>query len=152
MPRGTRDHSPGRLHTFRLRGFHPLWPTFPGSSARWEFCNSPAGPWPSPAVSHYPVPATPTGLAQGRFRLFPFRSPLLRESRLLSFPPGTEMFQFPGYRPTLTGGDHLLRWPGFPIRASRDQRLLAPPPGLSQLATPFVASWCLGIHQTPLVA
>ena len=32
-----------------------------------------------------------------RFRLVPVRSPLLRESRLLSFPPGTEMFQFPGF-------------------------------------------------------
>src|ERR1035437_2641647 len=31
-----------------------------------------------------------------RFRLFPFRSPLLRESISLSFPPGTKMFQFPG--------------------------------------------------------
>ena len=30
-----------------------------------------------------------------RFRLIPFRSPLLRESRLISFPRGTEMFQFP---------------------------------------------------------
>jgi hypothetical protein len=31
-----------------------------------------------------------------RFGLFPFRSPLLRKSRLLSFPPGTEMVHFPG--------------------------------------------------------
>ena len=31
------------------------------------------------------------------FRLFPFRSPLLRESFLLFFPPGTKMFQFPGF-------------------------------------------------------
>src|SRR3989442_4927111 len=30
------------------------------------------------------------------FGLIPFRSPLLRESRFLSFPPGTKMFQFPG--------------------------------------------------------
>jgi hypothetical protein len=30
------------------------------------------------------------------FRLVPFRSPLLRESLLLSFPPATEMFQFTG--------------------------------------------------------
>ena len=30
-----------------------------------------------------------------RFRLFPLRSPLLRESRLISFPLGTEMFHFP---------------------------------------------------------
>jgi hypothetical protein len=31
--------------------------------------------------------------------LFPFRSPLLRESRLISFPPVTEMFQFTGFAP-----------------------------------------------------
>ena len=30
-------------------------------------------------------------------RLVPVRSPLLRESLLMSFPPGTEMFQFPGF-------------------------------------------------------
>ena len=30
-------------------------------------------------------------------RLFRFRSPLLSESRLISFPPGTEMFQFSGF-------------------------------------------------------
>jgi hypothetical protein len=30
-----------------------------------------------------------------RFRLFPVRSPLLGESRLISTPQGTEMFQFP---------------------------------------------------------
>jgi hypothetical protein len=29
--------------------------------------------------------------------LLRFRSPLLAESRLMSFPPGTEMFQFPGF-------------------------------------------------------
>ena len=31
------------------------------------------------------------------FRLFPFRSPLLRESLLLSLPPATKMFQFAGF-------------------------------------------------------
>ena len=31
------------------------------------------------------------------FRLFPVRSPLLRESRLISVPPVTEMFQFTGF-------------------------------------------------------
>ena len=35
-------------------------------------------------------------LPLGWFRLFPFRSPLLRESSFLSLPPGTKMFQFPG--------------------------------------------------------
>ena len=35
-------------------------------------------------------------LTRTKFGLIPFRSPLLGESRLISFPPGTEMFQFPG--------------------------------------------------------
>jgi hypothetical protein len=35
-------------------------------------------------------------LTLDRFRLVPVRSPLLRESRLISSPPGTEMVQFPG--------------------------------------------------------
>jgi hypothetical protein len=54
---------------FRIRGCHPLWPVFPNRSA-----NSPSG----------------TGLVR-------VRSPLLTESRLMSFPPGTEMFQFSGF-------------------------------------------------------
>ena len=40
---------------------------------------------------------------------------------------------------------------GCPIRRSRDQRLLASPPGLSQRATSFIASQCQGIHQMPLI-
>ena len=35
-----------------------------------------------------------------RFGLLRFRSPLLSESLLLSFPPGTKMFQFPGFPPS----------------------------------------------------
>ena len=34
------------------------------------------------------------------FGLVPVRSPLLRESRLISFPPGTEIFQFSGLAST----------------------------------------------------
>jgi hypothetical protein len=48
----------------------------------------------------------PRGARAPRFRLVPFRSPLLRESRLISLPPGTEMFQFPGFaspRRVMTG-------------------------------------------------
>ena len=55
--------------TLRIRGYHPLWPAFP--------CRSASMIW-----------------ATGLFR---FRSPLLAESRLMSFPPGTEMFQFPRF-------------------------------------------------------
>ena len=51
-----------------IRGYHPLWPDFPDG---------------------FGYLASATGLVR-------FRSPLLAESRLISFPPGTEMFQFSG--------------------------------------------------------
>jgi hypothetical protein len=38
---------------------------------------------------------------------------------------------------------------GCPIRTPRDQSLLAAPPGFSQRATSFIASWRQGIHQMP---
>src|ERR1700733_6978103 len=41
-----------------------------------------------------------TDVQARRFRLFRFRSPLLSESRLISFPPGTEMVHFPGFART----------------------------------------------------
>gem|GEM_PF-6811781 len=50
---------------------------------------------PLPAASVGPT--TPQRPKAPRFGLFPVRSPLLRESRLISLPPGTEMFQFPGF-------------------------------------------------------
>src|SRR5215475_10168234 len=56
---------------FRVRGYHPLWPDFPDRSTKLDRL-------------------VPTGLVR-------VRSPLLTESRLISFPPGTEMFQFPGF-------------------------------------------------------
>ena len=40
---------------------------------------------------------------------------------------------------------------GCPIRKSTDQRVLAPPHGLSQRATSFIASRCQGIHQMPFM-
>ena len=47
------------------------------------------------------------GMQASRFGLIPFRSPLLGKSHLLSSPPGTEMFQFPG-----STSDHLcIQWP-----------------------------------------
>ena len=40
-------------------------------------------------------PHNPDHGLDGRFGLFPFRSPLLGESQLISVPKGTEMFHFP---------------------------------------------------------
>ena len=67
----------------RLPGSHRLWPPVPG-----EFTSHAA---PRPQVLQ-PRSHKETGLGLG-----PFRSPLLRTSRLISLPPGTEMFQFPGF-------------------------------------------------------
>ena len=107
---------------FRIRGCHPLWPLFPKCSA-----NLISG----------------TGLVR-------VRSPLLTESRLMSFPPGTEMFQFPGFasRPYVFRSGYP-KGVGFPIRTSADQRSLASPRGFSQRATSFIASWRQGIHRMP---
>ena len=44
--------------------------------------------------SHNPDRPTLAGLTDGRFRLIRVRSPLLAESRLISFPRATEMFHF----------------------------------------------------------
>ena len=76
--------------------------------------------------------------------------------RLVSFPPGTEMFQFSGFASLhlciqcrMTGYNHL---PGCPIRTPADQCLRAASHGFSQLITSFVACSCQGIHHAPFSA
>ena len=76
----------------RLRGSHPLWRAFPDDF----LCPLTYRAWVLQPQSH-----KETGLGSGRFR-----SPLLSASRLISLPPGTEMFQFPGFaslRRVMTG-------------------------------------------------
>ena len=73
-------------------------------------------------------------MTRARFGLFPFRSPLLRESRLLSLPVGTEMFHFPTFPPPAlcvqAGAMGHYAQSGFPIRKSPDRSLVADSPGL----------------------
>ena len=105
-----------------------------------------------PLPSQIPSVGPTTPIPQGdRFGLRPFRSPLLRASRLISLPLGTEMFQFPRFasvRRRMTGS----RPPGCPIRPSRDHRVCATPPSLSQLTAAFIASVCPGIPHMPSLA
>src|SRR6266852_4744152 len=84
-------------------------------------------------------PATPVtqrllAITRNRFGLFPFRSPLLRESRLLSLPVGTEMFHFPTLPPPAlcvqAGATGHYAQSGFPIRKSPDRSLVTDSPGL----------------------
>jgi hypothetical protein len=107
---------------------------FQNDSANTQFYNS--------AERQVPFssdPTTPTwqhhqALTPRRFRLIPFRSPLLRESLLLSIPWATKMFQFAQFPlPALfysNRSDTPLQVPGFPIRTSTDQSLVGSSPWL----------------------
>ena len=106
----------GQCRVLPVRGCHPLWPDFPDGSGSDDIA---------------------TGLVR-------VRSPLLTESRLMSFPPGTEMFQFPGFaspaygfswRYRLRGGLPHSEIPGSkPARGS--PRLNAACHVLHRLSTP----------------
>jgi len=58
-----------------------------------------------------------------------------RGSRLLSLPPGNEMFQFPGLLPALARRVSVLRPTGFPHSEILDHSCLQLPQALSQLTT-----------------
>ena len=59
----------------------------------------------------------PNAVKPLEFRLFPFRSPLLRESHSISLPQGTKMFQFPWF-PLAEARAWVLPRRVSPIRAS----------------------------------
>ena len=68
---------------FHIRDYHPLWLSFPECSIR-------VSPW---------ILQSSTPVASYWFALFPVRSPLLRESLVISFPLVTEMFHFTRFAP-----------------------------------------------------
>ena len=60
------------------------------------------------------------------------------------------MFQFPALA-SIIDGCYLFKITGCPIRKFTDQGLFAPPRGLSQLITSFIASESQGIRHAPLL-
>ena len=121
--------SRAQFHTqsFRVRGYHPLRPHFPERSANSR--------------------------AKSR-RLFPFRSPLLWESRLISVPLVTEMFQFSRFAPSPLWIQSEVTLAGrvSPFGNLRISAHLPAPRSLSQAVTSFVAYHCQGIHHMHLFA
>ena len=109
---------------FHVRGYHPLWLTFPGHSVN------------SRAITN---------------RLLRFRSPLLSESRLMSFPRATEMFQFTRFasHDYVFIMRYLCRWVS-PFGNLRIKANLPAPRSLSQAITSFVAYHRQGIHHVLL--
>jgi hypothetical protein len=100
VSRGTQELQ-REARSFCVRGYHLLWRPVPGT-----FCYDTSLLTPCRILSRLLLsPTTPavhrsTGpLSHRWFGLFPVRSPLLGESQLISVPPGTEMFQFPGFPP-----------------------------------------------------
>ena len=112
--------------SFHVRGYHPLWPAFPDCSVM------------SCAIT---------------CRLLRFRSPLLSESRLMSFPRATEMFQFTRFasHTYVFSMRYLCRWVS-PFGNLRIKANLPAPRSLSQAITSFVAYHCQGIHHMLLFA
>jgi hypothetical protein len=102
---------------FHIRGYHPLWPAFPDCSVKRRAITS---------------------------RLLRFRSPLLSESRLMSFPRATEMFQFTRF----ASHDYVfimryLLLGGFPHSEISGSMLICQLPEayrrLSRLSSPIIA-------------
>ena len=83
----------------------------------------------------------PQAVKPHKFGLFPFRSPLLRESLLLSFPQGNEMFQFPWLPPqtyVFGRGRAGFASTGSPIRESPAKPAWRLTEAYRSRATPFI--------------
>jgi len=118
----------------QVRDCHPVLSTFPD--------RSPGAP--SPLCGSYNP-----DLHAGRFGLVHFRSPLLAESHLISFPTGTEMFQFPALAPfRVTSRTGRVS----PFGHLRIVACLPASRSFSQAPASFIASGCQGIHHMPFVA
>jgi hypothetical protein len=113
--------------TFRVRGYHPLWPDFPDRSAKQN--------------------------AKTR-RLLRVRSPLLAQSRLISVPLVTEMFQFSRFAPCLLCIQRQVTLSGrvSPFGNLRIKAHLPAPRSLSQAVASFIACNRQGIHHMHLFA
>ena len=101
---------------FRIRGYHPLWPAFPDRFAKTSVITN---------------------------RLLRFRSPLPSESRLMSFPRATEIFQFTRF--ASHSYEFTMRYPKgrFPHSEISGSKLICQLPEayrrLSRLSSPIIA-------------
>ena len=110
--------------TLPVRGYHPLWHSFPAVSG----CSHP-NHWPGPRSLVTTNGVSVDVLSSGYLDISVYRV----------------CFAILCIQIEMT-----LR-PGSPIRISADQSLLAAPHGFSQRVTSFIASWHQGIHQMPFL-
>jgi hypothetical protein len=126
-------------------------PPFQNGSASTQFCNSVEDLVLSPSGPTTPTWQRHQAVTPRRFRLIPFRSPLLRESLLLYIPRATEMFQFARFPlPTLYIQAGVTPHDGCRVSPFGHPRIKAwstAPRGLSQPPTSFIGSTRQGIHR-----
>ena len=136
--------SPRVLRDFVYGAVTPCGAAFQTASTISRICNSLPAPVNRPASPTTPTWQRHRAVTPHWFGLIPFRSPLLRESLLLSVPRGTEMFQFPRLpllalcvQTRVTGHDpSLVSQFGHP----RFNACLTAHRGFSQPATSFIGS------------
>jgi hypothetical protein len=97
VPRGTRDPAHGRPLPFAYGAVTPSGR--PSQVVRLNSGLCRGGSAQPPGRIPQPHRRNACRLTRRWFGLFPLRSPLLGESRLISCPPATEMFQFTGWPP-----------------------------------------------------
>jgi hypothetical protein len=137
------------VQPFRVRGSHPLRRTFPDASTTIELAHSVVPlPW------YTLKPTTPSQQRRQAYTDSVWALPLSLAttegvSDLISFPAGTEMFQFPALAPLRVTQFELCRV--SPFGHLRVNARLPAHRSLSQAPTSFIAFWCLGIHHMPLI-
>ena len=154
MVLGDRTQKVRYLFAYRAITVYGL--PFQESSAKVRICNFPTKLRLRPVPPHYPGCTTragfnvQAGLGSSRFarRYSGNRSCFLFLGVLRCFSSP----RWPLRAMDSPGDSTALPVLGCPIRRSPDQRSLAPPRGLSQLATSFIAFLCQGIQHTPLAA
>ena len=119
-----------------IRGCHPLWLAFPGHSGHSHGSADPRSLATTRGVS---VDFLSSGYLDVSVPRVRFLNPMYSGKRYLVNPI------IDGHMATITKFQV-----GFPIRKFMDQSSFSAPHDLSQSITSFIASYCQGIHQTPL--
>ena len=119
----------------RIRGYHPLWLTFPGHSSHSQ---GSAGPRSLAATRGVSIDVLSSGYLDVSVPRVRSSNPMYSGRKYL-------------FQPIINRPKAIIIncQVGCPIRKFMDQSLFSAPHDLSQSITSFIASCCQGIHQTP---
>ena len=118
-----------------VRGCHPVSLSFPAHSSHPQ---GSAGPRSLATTNGVSIDVLSSGYLDVSVPRVRSKTPMYSGLKYLVMPAVD--------RPKATTTNNQV---GFPIRRSMDQSLFPAPHGLTQGITSFIASYCLGIHQTP---